>query len=271
MRQIIHIITIILIGAAIAGCGNSAEEQRRLSKAERDSLHRLDSAALKIGVMPTLDCLPIVVAERLRLYDTLDVSVHLRRYRAMSECRKALEMSLVEGAVIDTLLMVEMNKVEEGWLYEGMRLPMKWHFLTAKKARLTRFDQMGDKMIAADGHGMSYQLAQQANDSLGRKKQQAFIIQVEDLAVRTKMLQTANVDAALLPEPFATRAMEDGAKEIPVKQGKPYRCGVVAFRKNAMKSAERRKQQQLFDKVVSIANDSIEKYGRDNYLWMLQW
>ena len=107
MRQIIHIITIILIGAAIAGCGNSAEEQRRLSKAERDSLHRLDSAALKIGVMPTLDCLPIVVAERLRLYDTLNVSVHLRRYRAMSECRKALEMSLVEGAVIDTLLMVE--------------------------------------------------------------------------------------------------------------------------------------------------------------------
>lgn len=259
------------MGIALVCCTGNTEEQQRISKAERDSLRRLDAAALKIGVMPTLECLPIVVAEHLKLYDTLHVSVHLRRYHAMYECRNALEDSIVEGAVIDTLLMTDINKRKEGWLYEGMRLPMKWHFLTAKKARLTRFDQMGDKMIAADGHGISNRLAQQVNDSLTKKKQQAFVIQVEDLTIRTKMLLTGNVDAALLPEPFASQTMENGAKEIDIKQGKPHRCGVVAFRSHGMKSAKRKQQQQLFTKAISIANDSIEKYGRDNYLWMLQW
>ena len=269
MKVFFHIILAAILTSCVIGCGQSEEERQRLSRAERDSLRRIDSAALKIGVLPTEDCLPIVVAEQLRLYDTLGVSVHLRRYHAMSECRYALANNLVEGAVIDTMLMGTLNK-EAPWLYAAMHTPMKWQFLAAKKSRIARWSQMGDKMIAADSHGLSHVLAEQVNDTLRKQKKQAFVIQVEDLKVRTEMLITGNVDAALLPEPFAAQARKKGANVIdmsPVGNN----AGVVAMRTKVMNDKERKRQQQLFLKAIDIANDSIRRYGKNNYIGMLQW
>ena len=88
MKTVLYIIISLLLLPLAYSCGGG-EEAHRLSRAERERLKREDSAALKIGVLPTEDCLPIIVAKELRLYDTLGVSVHLRRYRAMSEIGRA--------------------------------------------------------------------------------------------------------------------------------------------------------------------------------------
>lgn len=47
----------------LAACGQSYEETKRLTRQQRLKLWREDSAALKIAVMPTLDCLPVFVAK----------------------------------------------------------------------------------------------------------------------------------------------------------------------------------------------------------------
>ncbi len=237
-----------------------------MSNGDRDVLRREDSAAFKVGVLPTEDCLPIVVAKELRLFDTLGVSVHLRHYNALSECRIALRDSLVQGAVIDTVLMAEM--IDKGTpLYKGMRTEMQWKFLTAKKARITRLEQLADKTIAADSHGESHRLAEVAIDSLQKKGQLVFIVQVEDLNIRLKMLVNGNVDGALLPEPFATKALDQGANVIERVKSKP--AGVLALRSDAMKPQSRKEQYKLFLKAVDIAKDSIQRYGKDKYMHLL--
>ena len=268
MKRIFYLFLIIISVAVTYGCGDGDNGKKRLAKEEKDSLRRADSLALKIGVMPTEDCLPIVVAKELGLFDKAGTDVHLRRYRAMSECRKALVDSLVEGAVIDTTLMSELNGTTP-WLYSGMRTQLSWQFLTAKKARIKRIDQLADKMIAADSHGESHRIAERAIDSLMRKKQHVFIIQVEDLETRCNMLVTGNVDAALLPEPHATKARKAGANVIGSVKSGP--AGVVAFRKKSMADARRKQQQKAFAKAVEIANDSIKRYGKDKYIQLLQW
>ena len=78
----IRIFTIVLTGLLIlAGCGQSYEETKRLSREQRLKLAREDSAALKIAVMPTLDCLPIFIAKDHQLFDTV-VDIRLKRYTA---------------------------------------------------------------------------------------------------------------------------------------------------------------------------------------------
>ncbi len=228
---------------------NDAEKRERISREQREAERKADSAALKIAVLPTMDCLPIVVAKELRLFDTLNVDVRLRRYNALSECRKALKDGIVEGA--DT--------------------NMTFYLLTAKKARLSRISQLSDKMIAADRDGLSKKMAEAAIDSMLRKKQHVFIVQVEDLNVRYDMLQNGNMDAAMLPEPYATMARKIGAKEISLK---PYykdtvKATGVVFREEAMKHPDRQKQRALFDKALKAAKDSIEKYGAERYVkWL---
>lgn len=266
MNRIFCIILSLLFIASFFGC-DDAEKVQRLTRQQKEEARKADSASLKIGVMPTSDCLPIVVAKELRLFDTLGVDVHLRHYHALTECRKALKDSLVEGAVIDSVLF-NILKEEKVPLEVGMTTNLTWKFLTAKKARITRLDQLSDKMIAADGHGESYRLAESAIDSLQKKKMHVFIIQVDDPSVRLNMLTTGNVDAALLPEPFASKAVKKGAKYIDKVKSTPK--GLLAFRTDATKPKSRKEQIKLFHKAVAIAKDSIAKYKEEHYLHLLR-
>ena len=225
-----------------------AETQARITREQKEAERKADSAALKIAVLPTTECLPIVVAKELRLFDTLNVDVRLRKYTSLSECRKALKNKSVEGA--DTFMTFAM--------------------LTAKKARLSRISQLPDKIIAADRFGISKDIAAAAIDSLLKRKEHVFIVQVEDLNVRYDMLRNGNVDAALLPEPYATKARQLGAKELSITKyykdtTKVADRGVV-FRKGVMEHPDRQKQKELFNQAVKAANDSIKQYGADSYI-----
>ena len=56
--------TIMLTAATIMACGHSYQQTKELSRMERKRLAREDSMALKVAVMPSLDCLPLYIAER---------------------------------------------------------------------------------------------------------------------------------------------------------------------------------------------------------------
>lgn len=250
--SLVHIFITAIVAVsllAMVSCDDT-EKRERISREQKEAERKADSAALKIAVLPTMECLPIVVAKELRLFDTLNVDVRLRKYKALSECRKALKDGIVEGA--DTNLT--------------------FRLLTARKARLSRISQLSDKMIAADRDGISKKMAEAAIDSMLRKKQHIFIVQVEDLNVRYDMLQNGNVDAAMLPEPYATRAIKIGAREISLK---PYyrdtvKATGVVFREDVMKHPDRQKQKALFEKALKAAKDSIKKYGTERYVKWLQ-
>ena len=55
--------------ALLVGCGMSYEETKRLRQEQQKQALREDSAALKVAVMPTLDCLPLFVAEDREMFD----------------------------------------------------------------------------------------------------------------------------------------------------------------------------------------------------------
>ena len=72
-----RLLTGLMAALVILSCGQSYEETKRLSREQRRKQAREDSAALKIAVMPTLDCLPIYVAKERQLFDT-DVDIRLK-------------------------------------------------------------------------------------------------------------------------------------------------------------------------------------------------
>lgn len=261
MNKLSSLIFVLLIVVASVGCSND-DSAAAYSKAQQDSIRRSDSLALKIAVLPTDDCLPLRVAEKLNLFEAQNVDVRLKSVGSMADCREALEVGKVEGAAIDELLMQQLNS-KETWLKSAMQTKLDLQFVTSKKSRITRLDQLNDKVIAADRHGESRRMAERAIDSLGGSKQMSFIVQVEDVKVRYDMLFTGNVDAAVLPEPFASMAVKAGAKKIGnvAQQNK----GCIAFSTRALADRRRQQQYDAFMKAVKIANDSITKYGAERY------
>ena len=48
--------------STLVGCSDSKEKVRRLSMQEKARQDSIDKASFKVGVMPSLDCLPVFVA-----------------------------------------------------------------------------------------------------------------------------------------------------------------------------------------------------------------
>lgn len=259
---------IYIIFAALAiSCGKSYDEQKRLSRAERARLHRQDSLALKIAVVPTLDCLPIYVAKERVLYDTARLDLRLRYFTAQMDCDTAIAGRSVEGMVSD-LVRTERLKREGTPLQYVSATNINWYLFTNRKARIKKLDQLGDKMVAMTRYSATDFLTDAALEGV-KTSSVVFRIQVNDVFVRQAMLLNNEMDAMWLAEPQATVARLNGHASIYDSQKKGLKLGVIAFRDDAMKDKRRKAQIELFKKAYNAACDSLNKYGIPHYYELL--
>ncbi|MBO7051163.1 MAG: hypothetical protein J6W24_00660 [Prevotella sp.] len=238
MRTLLYIIVI----CCIVGCSkdNNANKNANANKILKEE--NTTNAPVKIAILPVEECLPLYVAEHLGLLDSLHANVTLFKYGALSECRSAILQHKADVTINDSAL--------------------RYHFLTSQKARIHRIAQLSDKVIAADSKGYSYNMARTAIDSLLNKKRHVFIIQVEDINIRTKMLISGNVDAALLPEPHASHALKAGAYEIILSKNNTQN--------DTLARSLLTKYVPRLERYLIIARDSLKMYGKDNYLYLLK-
>ena len=258
-----RILIYIFLLSLLTACGNSIEERERMTRAERARLHTEDSLALKLAVMPTADCLPLFVAKEKRLFDTLGVDVRLRVFSAQMDCDTAFEGGSVEGAVSDVFRMKRM--AAKGVKLEYLSATNAyWQLIANRRARLKNVSQFGDKMIAMTRFSATDYLCDHVLKGV-KTSSVVFRIQVNDVNVRMKMLLNNEMDAAWLPEPYATEARLQGNVVVSDSRDLKRSLGVIALRKEVKADARRRKQVEAFVKAYDMACDSIAKYGMANY------
>ena len=258
--------TVMLLGCLLllVACGQSYEETKRISREQRRAAARKDSAALKIAVMPTLDCLPLYVAESYQLLDTLRGGVRLKYYMAQMDCDTALERGRVEGAISD---LVRSKRMER----RGMKLRYvaatngHWQLLTNRNARVRQLKQLDDKMVAMTRYSATDLLTDRVVDSVKLDRDRVFKVQINDVSVRLLMLQNNEMDAQWMAEPWATAARMLKHTVVYDTRKEDLRLGVLVFREKEMQHPERSHQLQLLTKAWNQACDSINKYGVRHY------
>lgn len=248
----------------LIACGQSYEETKRQNRQQRREAMRKDSAALKVAVMPTLDCLPMYVAEYHQLFDTLNGGVRLKYFMAQIDCDTAMERNRVEGTVTDLVRALRMAKRGMPLRYVAATNTY-WQLITNRHSRVHQLKQLDDKMIAMARFSVTDMLSDLIVDSLKLREDHVFRVQINDLSVRMQMLQNNEMDALFFPEPWATKARM-GKNIVVFDTRKPdMQMGVIAFRDKEMRRPERHKQLELFVKAYNAACDSINKYGFGRY------
>ena len=260
MRKILSIIVTILLFAA---CGQSYEETKRQSREQRLRLAREDSAALKVAVMPTLDCLPIFIAEDHQLFDTV-VDIRLKCFTAQMDCDTALMRGRVEGSISDIVRTERMIKQGTPLKYVASTNAY-WLLITNHHQRITQLKHLDDKMLAMTRYSVTDLMGDLAVDSAKLKPERVFRIQVNDVNIRLKMLENNEMDAMLLTEPQATQALLQKHKVILDSRKEDIQMGVVVFRTKGMDDKNRKKQMDVFLKGYNEACDSINEYGVRHY------
>ena len=260
MKKILLFLLTIFV---LASCGESEETKRKLSQEERERLHREDSLALKVAVLPTMDCLPLFVAKEEGLFDSLKVDVRLRMWNAQMDCDEALKKGSVEGVVTDLVR-------GERMISEGMALRYVattnayWQVISNRLARIRKLSQLGDKMIAMTRYSATDLMAGLAVDS-GKPKDMVFRIQVNNVYVRLQMLLNNEMDALVFTEPQATAARMHKNPVLMDSRDKKLELGVIAFKERALRDKNRQKQLTVFVKAYDQACDSINKHGVQYY------
>lgn len=264
-----HLVWAIVAIMLLAACGQSYEESKRKTKAERIRLAKEDSAALKVGIMPTLDCLPLLVAREYRLFDTLGVDIRLKWFTAQMDCDTALANKRVELAITDL--------VRAQWLEDhgtALELPIAtnayWLLISNRNTRIKELKQLDDKMIAMTRHSATELMADYAIDSAKLKVEKVFKVQINDVNVRMQMLRNNVMDALLLTEPLATAAMMEKHKVILDSRKLDLRLGAIALRKSISTDKTRKKQLDAFMKAYNMAVDSINKNGISKYSSLIE-
>ena len=247
----------------LTGCGQSYEETKRLTKAQQQRLAREDSAALKVAVMPTLDCLPLFIAKDRQLFDTA-VDIRLKQFTAQMDCDTALMRRRVEGSVTDLVRAERMKKQGDSLTYVASTNAY-WLLISNRHQRITQLKHLDDKMLAMTRYSVTDLLGDLAVDSAKLKPERVFRIQVNDVNIRLKMLENNEMDALLLTEPQATQALLGKHKVLLDTRKEDIRMGAIVFRAKGMDDKNRKKQLEAFLKGYNAACDSINHFGVRHY------
>lgn len=250
----------------LVGCGMSYEETKRLRQEQQKQALREDSAALKVAVMPTLDCLPMFVAEDREMFDTA-VDIRLKEFTAQMDCDTALQRGRVEMAITD-LVRAEMMK-------KGQKDKLKLSYLTATNAywllignrnqRITQLKHLDDRMVAMTRYSVTDMLTSMAVDSAKLMPERVFRIQVNDVNVRLDMLENNEMDALLMTEPQVTEALLMKHHTLLDTRKLDMRMGVIVEDSVAMSHPSRQRQREAFVKGYNAACDSLNHYGLKPY------
>ncbi|MBR1411346.1 MAG: ABC transporter substrate-binding protein [Prevotella sp.] len=263
-KLLIGIIALLVLAA----CGQSYEETKRLSRQQRLRLWREDSAALKIAVMPTLDCLPIYVAKERQMFDTA-VDIRLKRYKAQMDCDTALIRGRAEGAITDLVRAEKM--INEGTpLRYAAATNAYWLMISHRQQRITNFKHLDDKMLAMTRYSVTDLLGDLAVDSAKLKPERVFRIQINDVNIRLKMLENSEMDAMLLTEPQASQALMKKHHVMLDTRKEDMQMGALVFRTKNMDDASRKHQMEVFMNGYKQACDSINHFGVRHYKQILK-
>lgn len=254
---------IIAIISLIVGCGQSYEETKRLNQAQRLRMFREDSAALKVAVMPTLDCLPVFVAKDRQFFDTA-VDIRLKQFTAQMDCDTALMRHRVEGSVTDLVRAERMMKSGVDLKY-WTSTNAYWLLISNRQQRINDLKHLDDKMVAMARYSITDLLSDMAVDSAKLKHERVFRIQVNDVNVRLKMLENNEMDALFMTEPYATQALLAKHKVLMDTRKSDMQMGAFVFRVKGMDDKNRQRQMKAFLKGYNEACDSINQYGVRNY------
>ena len=202
MKRIIPFLFLLMLGITFACHPKEVDAEQRI----QDSL-REDSLTLKIGYLPTLESLPLLVAEREGYFDSLKIK--LLPFNAALDLDTAILNNRVQVITSDICRVMLLNlKDNEIKIISKTQNP--YFLITANRQRLRKFKDLENRLIAIARHEMTDYLLDKMLEKGGVNIDDVNRPQINSIPLRKQMINYEELDATLLPEPYATACILNG-------------------------------------------------------------
>ena len=257
-----------------------------------------DTLALNLILTPTLDCLPLYHAVESGIADSMGLSLSIRTETSQFDIDSIMRRTRrYDGAVFDDQRLARYQQIEGKAshgsakeksarksqrdaatkrpaakqaaaasrrpmpaLTEAIRLQSQWRFLTSATVRIREVQKLRKRTVAIARFAASSACLRDALASAGLKEADVYQAQINDFGIRTDMLTEAQVDAAILPEPFATTARLRGHRVVWSAPDSISRSA-LCFRSVVLENPQKQQQMELLKKVYERSAADLNRRG----------
>lgn len=243
--------------ASMLSCGPSQKTKEQQIKQKEKAERKAYQEALKVGVLPTLDCLPIYLMCDSMLYDTAHADIRYVKFTSQMDC----DTAIVGGSVaisVSNQVRVQRLKSKGTYLQYLTSTNAYWDLYVNKTEKIDSLSQLGDKIIAMTRYSITDRLTTHVIKKAKTKKH-ILPVQINDVDIRMRMLNNNEIDAAWLTEPYATQARLAGHKKWFSSSDIPANAGVFAYNAETLNELPHSEEQmkefvQAYNKAVELIN-----------------
>jgi NitT/TauT family transport system substrate-binding protein len=226
-----------------------------------------ETVQLKVGVLPILDVLPMYVAEADGFFKEQNLQAELVLFPSALERDSAFVAGQIDGELNDPVSTALLNK--DGDKARIVRLAFKGNesmamvvLLAAPGSAITSGKDLKGVPVGISGNTVMEYATDRLLQSVGLAPSEISKTEVTKIPVRAEMLAKGQLQAATMPEPLASLAVQQGAKVVMDDSKTGTGKSVVSFRQEVVnKNPEAIKRfLAAYEKGVEAINKNPEKY-----------
>jgi NitT/TauT family transport system substrate-binding protein len=254
MKKAMLCLLFLIIGLGIAGCGPTKAPVGQNNTSPK---------TITIGVMPDVESIPFLLAEKNGYFKKEGVNVKLEHFTSAKDRDSALQSGQLDGVITDVLAVVFAN---EGGIGLKIISPTDGNIelLAGKNSGIRSIQDLKGKSIGMSTNTIMEYSADKMLEAGQLSPEEVKKVAIPPLPTRLEMVQGGKIDAAILPEPLAGLAVKNGARILNSTDRMGNKAGAIAF------TAQSLQQSPAEIKAVFRAyNDAVDYMSREpvkNYI-----
>lgn len=254
--KLIALLAALTLLFSAAACASSAPKGAQSAAAEKPTL--------RIGMMSSSDVIPYVLINENKLAEKYGFTLDLQTFTSAKDRDAAFQAGELDGVLTDYIGVC---------MYQNSGFDVKitgitdgdYILLAGKNSGITNISQVKGKSIAISEKTLiEYTLDRilEANGMAGSDVKKEVVPRIPD---RLELLRNDKIDLGLMPEPFATLALNSGAVSLGTANQFGLYPAVSAFSQKALDSKKDaiRKLYKAYNEAVDYMNKTdIRQYEK---------
>jgi len=243
VKRVMIFIIAAVIGLGVTGCdrGTNPSEVNREAK-----------KTITIGVMPDVESIPLIIADRNGYFEDEGVTVEIEHFKSARDRDSALQAGRLDGVITDIVAVVFSN---EGGI--DLKIVSKndgdIELMAGKGSDIEMMADIKGKSLGLSYNTIMEYTADRMLESAGISDDDVKKVDIPALSNRLEMLQGGKIDAAILPHPLAGLGVKNGARVLASTSEVIGKAGAIAFTSESL-----RRNREEIKAVFRAYNRAVE-------------
>lgn len=243
MRKISVSLVLAVISVILFSCNKSS---------------RTKNEKLSIGVMSSMDYLPLAVAQREGYFEKLGLDIELQKFYSANERDAAFQSNNIDGTIIDfTGAILQKSGGIDLKLTSKCDAP----FYIVANNSINQLSDLKGKKVAVSRNTVIDFIVDMALNSVQLTEKDIQKTEINKIPVRYEMLRNNKIDATGLPNPFAMMAAKEGDRIITSNDSLGFSITGIMFHQSSIdsKSEQIKKMYEAYNMGVDyIHHHSVQ-------------